>query len=178
VVRGPSPSCAIVGKRTVQGGRGPNRVRFLGRFRGRPLAPGVYGITLVAWRHGVRTSLGTISVEVVPPGRLGRTRGPAPTYTGCSSGISASSPSSGSPLLASSSMTGLAGVGRVPFRPPTLKPPAAPGGTIELGPPRLGIPHPSGALGWLGVLLVGALGIAGALFMVGVLRFVRGTWNP
>lgn len=154
-------------------------MRFFGRFRGHPLAPGTYSITVVAWRGGARSGLGRISVEVVPPGRRsGRTHGPAPVFAGCSSGLAAGFPFSDATFGGSSSSTLVPGVGRVPFRPPTLKPPLKPGGGIDLGALNVRIPHSSGTLGWLAVFVFAASGIAGAAFLVSVLRFVRGTWNP
>ena len=46
VVRGPAPSCAIVGRFTVRGRAGVNRVRFKGKIGRRTLAPGTYAITV------------------------------------------------------------------------------------------------------------------------------------
>lgn len=44
-VRGPAPSCEIVGRFSVRGHRGTNRVRFAGRVGRRTLRPGTYRIT-------------------------------------------------------------------------------------------------------------------------------------
>lgn len=45
IVRGPAPSCDVVGRFTVRGHRGTNRVRFKGRVGRRTLAPGTYALT-------------------------------------------------------------------------------------------------------------------------------------
>lgn len=44
-VRGPAPSCEVVGRFTVRGQRGTNRVRFTGRVGRRTLGPGTYRVT-------------------------------------------------------------------------------------------------------------------------------------
>jgi hypothetical protein len=45
VVRGPAPSCDVVGRFIVRGRRGTNRVRFTGRVGRRTLKPGTYRLT-------------------------------------------------------------------------------------------------------------------------------------
>lgn len=46
IVRGPSPSCEVVGVVPVRGRAGENSIRFDGRVRGRALEPGVYLLTI------------------------------------------------------------------------------------------------------------------------------------
>jgi hypothetical protein len=58
VVRGPAPSCSVVGRFSVRGRRGTNRVGFTGRLRRRTLGPGAYRIT-------ARTRAGTAARPVV-----------------------------------------------------------------------------------------------------------------
>lgn len=58
VVRGPAPSCGVVGRFSVRGRRGTNRVGFTGRLRQRTLGPGAYRIT-------ARTRAGTAPRPVV-----------------------------------------------------------------------------------------------------------------
>jgi hypothetical protein len=57
-VRGPAPSCGVVGRFSVRGRRGTNRVGFTGRLRQRTLGPGAYRIT-------ARTRAGTAARPVV-----------------------------------------------------------------------------------------------------------------
>jgi hypothetical protein len=45
VVRGPAPSCDVVGRFTVRGHRGTNRIRFTGRVGRTTLGPGTYRVT-------------------------------------------------------------------------------------------------------------------------------------
>jgi hypothetical protein len=176
VVRGPRPSCAIAGTRTVHGRKGLNRVPFSGRFHHRPLAPGVYTITVVAVRGGSRRELGTIPVQVVPPGSVRRSGGPPPAVALCSA--SGSSPSYGlalpAAIVASTTPPGNSGSrDEHPLRPPSVKPS---GGILGSGlrPPHVELP-PSG-FDWVTLLLIGAL--VAALIAVYTVHFKRGTWSP
>jgi hypothetical protein len=58
VVRGPAPSCDVVGRFAVRGRAGRNRVRFAGRIGHRRLAPGTYRIV-------ARTRAGTAARPLV-----------------------------------------------------------------------------------------------------------------
>lgn len=68
VVRGPEPSCAVVGALPIRGRAGENVVRFAGRIRTRVLEPGVYVLTVAPDR---RAAPGADSqrVRVVSPRR-------------------------------------------------------------------------------------------------------------
>ena len=86
VVRGPSPSCAIVGKQTVHGHPGLNRVRFSGRLRGRRLAPAPTPSRWSPFAVGARRRVGTIGIEVVSPRRrLTKAERSAPVSAYCAS---------------------------------------------------------------------------------------------
>ena len=177
-MRGPSPSCAVAGRRLVDLPAGTSRVRFFGRFHGRPLRPGTYGITLVARRGGARTRLGTLAVQIVAPGepiRHSRTRPEFACGAGASSGF----------LFASLGLAVPASVGHVvraeaddpsAFRPPNVEGPAA---LPKLsGPLPPGLSGSSGGLSWGGLLVYAALALAAGSMLVLVVRFMRGTWNP
>jgi hypothetical protein len=58
---------ATGGRFAVRGGRGLNRLRFSGRIRGRPLAPGTYVLRAVAVDLARRTS-----APLAVPFRIGR----------------------------------------------------------------------------------------------------------
>jgi hypothetical protein len=60
VVRGPAPSCAVVGRFAVRGKAGTNHLRFTGRIGRRRLATGTYRITA-----RTRAGAGTRPVVVV-----------------------------------------------------------------------------------------------------------------
>ena len=178
VVRGPRPSCAVAGKTTVHGRRGLNRVPFSGRFHHRPLAPGTYTITVIAVRGGSRRELGTIPVQVVPPGRV-RNGGSAPlTVAPCSASGASSSLLFALPaaIVRSTTPPGKAPRDQHPLRPPSVKPP---GGILGTGlrPPHIDLPSADG-FRWL--LLLAALALSAALIVIVVrgVRFLRGSWSP
>jgi hypothetical protein len=60
------------------------------------------------------------------------------------------------------------------FRPPKTGQESV----ATLGSPRVTIPHSSGGFGWVASLVLAALAAAGAFFLLYVVRFFRGTWNP
>jgi hypothetical protein len=66
IVRGPAPSCRIVGYIPVSGRKGVNSVAFVGRVEGRRLEPGVYLISLSTSRRLV-PGAATEYVRVVSP---------------------------------------------------------------------------------------------------------------
>ena len=157
-----------------------NRVPFSGRFHHRALAPGNYTITVVAVRGRSRKELGTIPVQVVPPGRV-PSGGRPPAVAPCAA--SASGPSSGSVLaLAAAIVHGTAPPASAaprhahPLKPPSVKPP---GGILGTGirPPHIDLP-PSGGFAWLSLLLLAAVALPAALIAVYTVRFVRGSWSP
>lgn len=176
LVRGPSPSCDLAGRRVVTLGKGVSRVRFIGRFHGRPLAPGTYGITMVARRGGTSALLGHLAVAVVRAGERIRRSSARPVFA-CATAASASSnePFAGLGLILppgakSVRANAQADRPRPSFRPPTLKVPV----------PRAPvIPAPSGfGPGWLGVLFYAVVMLAGAALVLLVVSFARQRWNP
>jgi len=179
LVRGPSPSCGLAGRRVVSLGKGVSRVRFLGRFHGRPLAPGTYGITMVARRGGTSTMLGRLAVTVVPPGQRIHRSSARPVFAGCqaSAGAAASSspaePFTGLGLIL---QTAAGKVARPPDRP-----------EASFRPPKLSVPIPNmpglpGSSGggpvWLGVLFYAVVMLAGGAMLLLVLSFAKQRWNP
>jgi hypothetical protein len=179
LVHGPSPSCGLAGRRVVTLGRGVSRVRFLGRFHGRPLAPGTYGITMVARRGGKSTMLGLLAVSVVPPGQRIDKSSARPVFAGCASdpepgGAAASSPSEpfaglGLVLQTAPANLGTANGPKASFRPPKLSVPVPQA-------PRL--PGSSGRGSWLAVLFYVVVMLAGAAMLMLVLGFAKQRWNP
>jgi hypothetical protein len=159
--------CVLVGKKHVRGHGGLNRVRFDGRLHGHPLAPGVYRISVVVDRHGRQTTVGSVAVQVVRPGRHPRGDAP-PAVNGCAvDGGSASSVLaaivpvlSTSPPAAAATRSTLVRQAGIPapadgtngpsFRPPTL--PLLGGGT--------------GGLRGFGLALL-VLGLLGAVVLLG-----------
>jgi hypothetical protein len=171
LVRGPSPACDLAGRKVVTLGKGVSHVRFLGRFHGRPLAPGTYGITIVARRSGVSTTLGRLAIAVVPPGQRIR-RATRPVFAGCqgraATGAASSTPLAGLGLVLQTGAKKVAGTPdrpKVSFRPPRLSLPELPG-------------SPAGGPVWLGVLLYAVVLLAGAAMLLLVLSFATQRWNP
>jgi hypothetical protein len=180
LVRGPSPSCGLAGRRVISLGRGVSRVRFLGRFHGRPLAPGTYAITMVARRHGTRTMLGRLAIAVVPPGQRIDRSAERPVFTGCGSssatGAASSQPNepfAGLGLVlrtAAANVVGTPDRAKAPFRPPKLSVPV---------PRAPELPGSSGSVpAWLGALFYAVVMLAGAGLLALVLSFARERWNP
>jgi hypothetical protein len=169
--------CSVLGRKRVHADRGVNRVRFNGRLRGRPLAPGRYTIDLVVIRHSESRSFGAVAVEVLPPNvRLTGAQLTQPLVNDCSIAFDAPAlpvavASAGPPARSDS-----------PTYRQTPRATKRRTRTAALGvgqkPPRLPLPGAEGSPMWLGVLLLVlvACGVAG--LAVYVVRFVRGSWAP
>lgn len=175
LVRGPSPSCELAGRRVVTLGKGVSRVRFLGRFHGRPLAPGTYGITMVVRRGGASALLGRLAVAVVPPGARVHRSSARPVFVcGTSAPATSGAPFAGLGLVLPTAVKNVPPTTsrehrRPSFRPPELKVPVprAP----ALSAPALG---PA----WLVALFYAVVMLAGAALVLLVVSFARQRWNP
>jgi hypothetical protein len=180
VVRGPRPSCAVAGTKAVRGRPGMNRVPFSGRFHHRPLAPGTYTITVFAVRGSSRRELGTIPVQVVPPGKVRNRGGRPPAVAPCPTGANGPSSSLGlalpAAIVSGTNPPPSASNDRHPLKPPNVKPP---GGILGTGlrPPHIDLP-PSHGFSWMSLLLLAALALPAGLIVVYTVRFMRGSWSP
>ena len=96
-----APSCTFIGTFAVRGHAGVNRVRFAGRFRGRPLPPGTYTLRATALRNGRYVFLGRTRIVIVPAGVDVDSARPQPST--CRSG------SSGATATATATASGDAG---------------------------------------------------------------------
>ncbi len=176
IVRGPSPSCGVAGKKSVRGRRGLNRVRLNGRFGGRALTPGTYEIVVVAKRGKTRHHVGRISIQVVPPGSRVRRPGSPPAFRCAAPVAQASIPGAG--LFVSPPSENRA-VRSQPQPATKQRPKGTPGRSGVLNAPPFHIGTGSGGVDMLlAILLYGTLGIGGAVLLVYVVRFFRGSWNP
>ena len=173
--------CSVVGRKRVRGHRGINHVRFNGRVHGRPLASGRYSIALVVIRGSSRKHLGTIGVEVVPPGsRLTKAQRSAPLGSVCVAPASATL----LPVPIVSTAAPAAGAGSAePARtsaepgPSVTKKKSKTGVLgVSLKPPRLVVPM-GGAPTWLGVLLIVLFGVSLTALAVYVAGHLRGNWH-
>ncbi len=162
-MRGPSPSCRIAGVQTVHGRRGVNRVHFSGRLKGRPLAPGLYLITIEAVRASSRTRVGYVAVEIVPPSRrLTKAQRTAPVGIAvCTSGGAELALLAFGGLPLGSLLVGPTGPS--PGKP-SLKPESGVLGVTAESPrdglPYVSLPHSSASLGGLAVVLGIVLGLS------------------
>lgn len=175
LVRGPSPSCDLAGRRVFSLGRGVSRVRFLGRFHGRPLAPGTYGITMAARRRGADTILGRLAIAVVPPHERVRRSSARPVFA-CVAAASSSSdePFVGLVLVVPTAAKHVAATTTSDRSKPSFRPP-----TLGLPIPRVPvIPAPS-SLGapWLGLVFYAGVMVAGSALVLLLVGFARQRWN-
>jgi hypothetical protein len=178
VIRG--ADCSVLGRKRIRGHRGLNRVRFNGRVRGRPLASGRYSIALVVTRGSSRKHLGTIGVEVVPPGsRLTKAQRSAPVGSTCVAPASATLlpvpiVSTAPPAVGA----GSAEPGRSSPEPERSVKHKSKTGVlgVSLKPPRLVVPM-GGAPTWLGVLLIVLFGLSLTALAVYVAGHLRGNWH-
>ena len=165
----------MAGTKAVRGRPGLNTVRLNGRFNGRMLRPGTYGIVVVAQRGSTQRRVGSISVQVVPPGRHLRRESRPPVFR-CVPALTelAQVVMPGADLFQSPpAKTGDA----PPSGSPAAKPAPRRSGVLAAPPFHLG----TGSGVWdlvLAILIYGTMGIGGAVLLVYVVRFLRGTWNP
>jgi hypothetical protein len=177
VVRGPSPSCEVVGRKVVHGRAGANRVRFSGRLHGRPLAPGRYRIDVVVVRRGSSRRIGGVGVEVVRPGqRLTARERTAPVTVSCGAqGAGGAGPQLPAAVVRSRP--------RLSGTPRRFGVAGATARRSSGGPhlPRLHLPsgEPSGTLGlviwWTILALIGTVVVGIGVYVAGV---VAGAWHP
>jgi hypothetical protein len=188
IVRGPSPSCEIVGVIPFRGRKGENAASFSGRVRGRALEPGVYSITISPKRR-LPANAPTEYVRVSSPRRT------VPLPEGARkprcTAAQALAAAAAYRFLANEQDAALAAPTRpavpaAPLRPPlgpptpSLDPGDRAGGILD------GIPRPAEigtAPESLGEVIATflVLVVAGLLLlsMLGlVARFMRGSWNP
>jgi hypothetical protein len=181
IVRGPAPSCNVVGVIPLRGHKGANTVDFAGRAEGRNLRPGGYLLSLSSVRRPAGDAP-TSFVQVVSerrsvPAKAGARR---PTCTDAQA------------LAAVPAFRLLRREGAAR----SVKAPATPRDALASGPPAnsdqqhdvLGaaIPGPTlgsgpSADGLERLITIGILTLIGATLLTTVAlvgRFLRGTWNP
>jgi hypothetical protein len=189
VVRGPAPSCQVVGIVPVRGRRGANVVRFSGRVRGRLLDPGVYLLTLSSQRR-LPAGAPAEGVRVVSPRRTVPLPDSAREPSCSSTGALASDPAARF-LLREDAGAAVKGTPAVPteatpqpeapFRPPLNVVRLAPERGLPNVVPDAGAIAPPGDGTFEGVAGLAVLGLVGALLVAMlalVTRFLRGSWNP
>ena len=184
IVRGPTPSCAVVGVIPVKGHRGVNRLTFAGRASGRNLRPGSYLLSLSTERQPSATAPTTL-VNVVSKRRSVPAKPGADKPTCTDAQTNATGAFFRIPHRDEGTSTGLdtASNGSHAHAVNSVPPATSDQQHDVLG---VAIPGPGFDPGssedWvesliaIGILtLIGAILLATAAF---VTRFVRGTWNP
>lgn len=189
IVRGPAPSCQIVGVIPFRGRKGENAASFAGRVRGRTLEPGVYLLTISPKRR-LLPGAHTEYARVASPRRTVPLAESAKKPTCSAAQALAADPTArflgSEPARAVAAPTSTARPA-APLRPPITPAPERIGPDVDDGGVLGALPSPgdfgSAARDSVGgvittfVLLV----LAGAL-LVGMLglvaRFMRGSWNP
>jgi hypothetical protein len=197
-VLGRAPDCRPLGKFSRAARRGPNRIRFLGRLRGKPLPAGRYTIVAEVMRARRWKPLARVTVVVLAPNRkLSRARASAPARAECRRALvtAVSVGQSGAATLPPSSLAA-ATVRSSAGAAGQLQP--ASGGVAgasatERSASREGDSDPISDLPVLSAIipenssvpplvlgLVALVAVAlGALFLMAlVLKFVRQTWQP
>jgi hypothetical protein len=183
IVRGPVPSCQVVGVIPVRGHRGVNKLTFAGRAEGRNLRPGSYLLSLSTVRQPLAAAPTTL-VHVVSKRRSVPAKAGAEKPT-CAD---AQAPATG-PFFRLLRGEGR-GVGPAAARTGrndglvTSVPPANSDQQHDV----LGVATPSGGLdsdssldSLQALITIGILTLIGAILATTVAlvtRFFRGTWNP
>lgn len=163
-------NCRAVGRFTVRGRKGVNRVRFSGRIGKRTLPQGTY--TIVPDVRGSRASRRAIAVFVGPRGgaRLLRGRKARAASTACTSAVGASGTASAAAEGTSGvageqqSSGAVAGVQRIERVTPTGERTAR--ATRFSGPPWVSVPYLSSSSPWLHTAVLTAVLLATLLLLV------------
>jgi hypothetical protein len=181
IVRGPVPSCQVVGVIPVRGHRGVNKLTFAGRAGGRNLRPGSYLLSLSTARQPAPNAPTTL-VKVVSKRRSVPAKPGAEKPTCADAQTSATGPYFR--LLRREGTA--AGSAEVPARGNAGNsiPPASSDQKHDV----LGVATPSGGLdsgstadSLQSLITIGVLTLIGAILLATgalVTRFLRGTWNP
>ncbi len=182
IVRGPVPSCQVVGVIPVRGHRGVNKLTFAGRAHGRNLRPGAYLLSLSTVRQPLATAPTTL-VEVVSKRRSVPAKPGAEKPTCTDAQASAISPFF---RLLRGEGTGTGSVGAGANRGDAVSsiPPANSDGkhdVLGVATPGAGLDSGASADGLGSLVAIGVLTLIGAILLgtvALVTRFFRGSWNP
>jgi hypothetical protein len=198
IVLGRAPDCRPLGRFSRAARRGPNRIRFLGRLRGKPLPAGRYTIVAEVMRARRWKPLARVTVVVLAPNReLSRARANAPARAECrrapvtalsvghsraatlppsslaaatvrSSAAAAAQPQPGSGGVAGASAAERSASAEADSDPISDLP------VLSAIIPENSVVPPM----VLGLVALVAVAIGGVFLMALVLKFVRHTWEP
>jgi hypothetical protein len=181
IVRGPLPSCRVVGTMPLRAHAGRNTFHFRGRVRKHVLAPGDYLITISSIRRP-RPGDPVAAVRVVSQRRA------VPLERPVASGACTAQPLSRFVALVTESETLAGGTGDVPrrLRGSVFLPPLPSFGD-DVEPEPLGVAPPFGSVPGGDTELLDSFAAFAVLAFVGVLlgllvtfvaRFLAGSWDP
>ena len=180
IIRGPAPSCQVVGVIPVRGRRGVNKLTFAGRADGRNLRPGSYLLSLSTVRQPSPTAPTTL-VQVVSKRRSIPAEPGADKPTCADAQASAAGPffrilrragTAAGPAEAPSRAHAVNSVRRAKSDPEHDVLGVATPGWLDSG---------SSASSLESLITIGILTLIGAILLTAVAlvtRFLRGTWNP
>ncbi len=174
IIRGPAPSCDVVGVIPVRGHRGVNKLTFAGRAGGRYLGPGGYLLSLSTVRQPLAAAPTTL-VEVVSKRRSVPARPGAEKPTCTLAQASAAAPSSGTAHEGTGSGRG----GLISSVPPLNGDQQH--DVLGVATPGAGLDSGSTVDRLTSLIGIGILTLIGAILLTAVAlvtRFFRGTWNP
>jgi hypothetical protein len=174
IVRGPAPSCDVVGVIPVRGHRGANTVDFAGRAGGRNLRPGGYVLSISPVRRPSGDAPTTF-VEVISKRRS------VPAKAGAREPTCTAAQALAAGLLRREGVAARRAELRA-GRPDASVPPATGDEQHDV----LGVATPASgsgpsAEGLESLITIGILALIGAILLTTVVlvtRFVRGSWNP
>jgi hypothetical protein len=190
-VLGEAPACRPLGTFSMRGHRGMNRMRFLGRLRGRRLPPGTYTIIPRIARRGQQRALASIAVEIVsteqpPAAATARVRPECPrpsafaalptqSESGADSAFIANGVSVGASQVGVGAKRGTAasGVATQAAAATDERPLARVPVLSDLLPDEAPVPPTT-----LAVLALAAVGLGSLVLIMLVLRFFQRGWNP
>ena len=181
IVRGPAPSCQVVGVIPVRGHKGVNKLTFAGRAGGRNLRPGGYLLSLSTVRQPLAAAPTTL-VSVVSK-RRSVPAGPGAEKPTCSEASASGSGPLYRLLRRDGAVAGPA-AGSARGHAVSSLPPAngdQQHDVLGVATPGAGLDSGSSADRLESLIPIAVLTLIGAILLTAVAlvtRFFRGTWNP
>lgn len=180
IVRGPTPSCQVVGVIPVRGHKGVNKLTFAGRAEGRNLRPGSYLLSLSTVRQPLAAAPTTL-VDVVSKRRS------VPAKPGAEKPTCEALASGSGPLFRLLRHEGAVegpAAGSARGHAVSSPPPANSDqqhDVLGVATPGAGLDSGSSADRLESLIPIAVLTVIGAILLTAVAlvtRFFRGTWNP
>lgn len=177
IIRGPAPSCEVVGVIALRGHKGINKVNFAGRAKGRNLRPGGYLLSLSRVRQpsadAPTTFVHVVSKRRSVPAKAGSKKPTCADERAFTAGpgfrlLRREGPTTGLPAAKANASV-----------PPARS--DQQDDVLGVASPLPGFDSGSAAEGLETLFRIGILALIGAILLTAgtlVTRFFRGTWNP